>query len=188
VEVLLALALTGVIASLSLAPVIYAVRQVSETETAWADSVALQRTAVFMSQEVAAGLRLASIVVRLVGHEPFGGSGREDTLIVASSAPVKQNQPSGSVVYKLVRESFMSNAIPGLYRWLLPGKLPEDVEPDKLEADDGQLVIPRVTALGFSVFEPPEWVSDYEGPIPKGMRFTLSRGGESVEYVFSFSQ
>jgi hypothetical protein len=47
-------------------------------------------------------------------------------------------------------------------------------------------VTPGVTGLKLSVFEPPEWVSDYAGAIPKGLRLGLSRGEESVEYVFSF--
>jgi len=188
VEVVIAMALTGLIASLALAPVIYVVRQVTETEASYADEVALRRTATFMAQDVAAGLRLASIVVRVVAHEQFGGAGNDDTLVVASAAPAKQNQPSGSVVYRIVRASFMNDVISGLYRWVLPGILPEDTEPDKLEPKDAQLVTPYVTALKLSVFEPPEWGSDYEGAIPRGMRFGLSRGEESVEYVFSFPQ
>jgi hypothetical protein len=182
------MALTGLIASLALAPVVYVVRQVTETEAMYRDELALRRTAIFMAQDVAAGLRLASIVVRVLAHEQFGGAGNDDTLIVASAATAKQNQSSGSLVYKIVRSSFMNDVIPGLYRWLLPGVLPEDAEPDKLEPKDAQLVTPYVTALKLSVFEPPEWVSDYEGAIPRGMQFALSRGEESVEYVFSFPQ
>ncbi|MDR1874184.1 MAG: prepilin-type N-terminal cleavage/methylation domain-containing protein [Synergistaceae bacterium] len=188
IEILIAVALTGLVASLALAPVVYAVRQVTETETAYANEAALQRTAAFMAQDVAAGLRLASTVVRTVGHEQFGGAGHDDVLVVASSAPAKQNRPSGSVIYKIVPASFMNDSIPGLYRWVLAGVLPGDVEIDKLEAKDAQLVTPYVTSLQLSVFEPPEWVSDYEGAIPGGLRFGLSRGEESVEYVCSFPQ
>jgi prepilin-type N-terminal cleavage/methylation domain-containing protein len=209
IEILIAVALTGLIASLALAPVIYAVRQLVETEAAYSDETALRRTAVFMAQDVAAGLRLASIVVRVVDHEQLGG-GDDDTLIIASAAPAKQNLAAGSVAYKIVRRSFMNDrSIPGLYRWLLPGILPEDVEYENLDEKDGQLVVPYVTELGLSVFEPPEWVDDYSGGLPQGMRFTLSRkkerlpgeafssnasgmsgsdGEERVEYVFGFPQ
>lgn len=188
IEVLLALALTGLIASLALAPVMYAVRQVADTETMWADETALRRTAAFMARDVAAGLRLAPVVVRTIGRQELGG--REDNImIVASSAPAKQNQSAGSVVYKTVQRGFMNESlIPGLYRWLLPGVLPEDVDPDKLDAKDAQFVAPYVTELKLAVFEPPEWVSDYSGKMPGGMQFTLSRGEERVEYVFSFPQ
>jgi hypothetical protein len=186
-EVLLAVALTGLIAALALAPVVYAVRQVVDTETEYSDEAALRRTIVFMAQDVAAGLRLASTVNRVVNHESLGG-GADDTLIVASSAPAKQNLPAGSVVYRVVPESFMTDAVPGLYRWLLPGVSPQDVEYEKLEAEKGQLTAPYVTGLNVSAFEKPDWVDDYEGALPPGMKFTLWRGEESVEYVLAFPQ
>ena len=191
VEVLVSVALTGLIASLAFAPVAYVVRQVSETEAAYSDETALRRTAMFMAQDVAAGLRMAPIVVRVINHKELGG-GDDDTLIVAGSAQAKQNMAAGSVVYRVVRWSFMNDrSIPGLYRWLLPGTLPEDVEHDKLEVKDGQLITPYVTEMNLSVFEPPEWVSDYGGKLPTGMKFVLSRRrnaeeGERVEYVFGF--
>ncbi|MDR1376864.1 MAG: type II secretion system GspH family protein [Synergistaceae bacterium] len=201
IEILAVVALTGLISSLALAPVVYAVRQVVETEAVYSDEAALRRTAVFMAQEVAAGLRLASVVVRVVDHKQLGG-GDDDTLIIASAAPAKQNLAAGSVVYKVVRPSFMNEKyIPGLYRWLLPGVLPEDAEYDNLEEEDGQLVAPYVTELRVSVLEPPEWVDDYSGELPPGMRFALSRtkerqgassseldAAERVEYVFGFPQ
>ena len=190
-EVLVSVALTGLIASLAFAPVVYVVRQVTETEAAYSDETAMRRAAMFMAQDVAAGLRLASTVVRVIAHKEFGGWD-DDTLIVASSAQAKQNLAAGSVIYRVVRYSFMNeNDVPGLYRWLLPGILPDDAEYDRLEAKDGQLIIPYVTNMSLSVLEPPEWVSDYGGKLPAGMKIVLSRErgaaeGESVEYVVAF--
>ena len=191
VEILVTVALTGLVAALAFGPVVYVVRQVTETEAAYSDEVALRRTAMFMAQDIASGLRLASTVVRVVPRRELGGW-NDYTLIVASSAQARQNLAAGSVVYRVVRRSFMNDRhVPGLYRWLLPGILPEDVAHDRLEAEDGQLMTPYVTELSLSVFEPPEWVSDYSGKVPAGMRFVISRErnageGESVEYVFGF--
>jgi hypothetical protein len=187
IEVLIAAALTGLVASLALAPVIYVIRQVVVTETAYSDETALRQVALFMAKDAAAGLRLAPIVVRVADHEELGGVA-DDALIVASSAPAKQNLAAGSVVYRIVRRSFMNDAVPGLYRWILPGELPDNVKYENLEAKDGQLAVPYVTGLDVSVFEPPEWVKEYNGALPGGMRFTLSRGEERVEYVFGFPQ
>lgn len=191
VEVLISMLIVGIIASLAFAPVIFVVRQITETEAAYSDEVALRRTAVFMAQDVAAGLRLAPTVVRVIAHRELGGM-NNDTLIVATSAHARQNLAAGSVVYRLVRRSFMNEReIPGLYRWILPGVLPEDVDYDNLEVENGQLVTPYVSNMSLYVFEPPEWVSDYSGRVPVAMRFVLSRErhaeeGESVEYVFAF--
>jgi prepilin-type N-terminal cleavage/methylation domain-containing protein len=186
IEILAVVALTGLVASLTVGPVVYAVRQVTETQEAYSDEAALRRTALFMAQDVAAGLRLARVTMRVIPHEMLGG-GNDDTLIVASSAPAKQNMAVGSVVYKLVQRSFMNDkAIPGLYRWVLPGVLPETVKPAELEEKDGQLAIPYVTALKLSVYRSSEWVSEYEGKLPLAIQITLYRGEERGEYVFSF--
>ncbi|MDR2137843.1 MAG: hypothetical protein LBO68_06095, partial [Synergistaceae bacterium] len=127
----------------------------------------------------------------------------EDTLIIASAAPAKQNLAAGSLVYRLVQRSVMNDEyVPGLYRWLLPGTLPEDVEYEKLEEEDGQLIAPYNTELNLSVLEPPDWSDSYEGALPRGMKFSLSREPvgfqsgsqfdsqkeERVEYVFGFPQ
>ena len=185
-EVLISVALVGLIASLAFAPTAYVVRQITETETTYSNETALRRTAMFMAQDVMAGLRLAPTVVRVVDHSELGG-GENDTLIVATSAPAKQNLAVGSVVYRLVRRSFMNERdVPGLYRWLLPGILPEKVDHERLDVRDGQLVTPYVTEMSLSVLDPPEWLSEYGGKIPAGMKFVLSRDEEGVEYVFGF--
>ena len=191
VEMLVVVALVGLIASLAFGPIVYVVRQITETEAIYSDEAALRRAATFMAQDVASGLRLAPAAVRVINHEELGGRDN-DTLIVASSGPTRQNMAAGSVVYRIVRQSlFNDRQVPGLYRWVLPGVLPGDVQYDRLEAENGQLVVPYVTELNLSVFDPPDWVSDYSGKVPAGMRFVLSRGrnaeeGESVEYVFGF--
>jgi len=191
-EILVTVALTGLIASLAFGPIVYIVRQITEAEASYSDEAALRRAAMFMAQDVSASLRLASAPVRVISHEELGGR-HNDTLIVASSAPTRQNLSAGSVVYRVVRPSlFMNNRqIPGLYRWILPGILPEDVVYGRLNAEDGQLVVPHVSEMNLSVFVPPDWVPYYLGGLPAGMRFILSRerGGEEserVEYVFAF--
>ena len=192
VEVLVTVAITGLVAALAFGPIVYVVRQITETEASYSNEVALRRAAMFMGQDVAAALRLAPVAVRVISHQELGGS-HNDTLIVASSAQTRQNLAAGSVVYRLVRQSlFMdSGHVPGLYRWILSGVLPEDVEYGRLGAETGQLVVPWVTSLEVSVFVPPDWVTHYEGGLPAGIRFTLSRERqgeeeESIEYVSVF--
>ncbi|GHV48456.1 hypothetical protein FACS1894204_12740 [Synergistales bacterium] len=181
------MALTGLIASLALAPVVYAVRRVIDTEEFYTNETAMRRAAIFMVQDVNAGLRLTDTVVRLIEHELLGGE-NDDVLIVASSAPAKQNMPVGSVVYRIQKPSFMdSEVIPGLYRWVLAGILPKDVDYETLEIEDGQLVLPYVTEMKLETYaDTLEWVSGYSGKIPTGLRISLSRGEEKTEYVFSF--
>ena len=188
VEILIAVALTGLIAAMAFGPVIYTVGRVTETEAVFSDEVALRRAARFMAQDVTAALRLAPVIVRVISHEELGGRSN-DTLIVATSAHARQNLPAGSAAYRVVRRSPFMREVPGLYRWLLPGILVEDVEYGRLEVEDAQLIVPHVTQLGVSVFVPPEWAPYYEGELPEAMKIVLTRErdgeeGESVEYVF----
>jgi prepilin-type N-terminal cleavage/methylation domain-containing protein len=187
IEILVAVALTGMLVSLTFAPVVYAVRRVAETEESYSGRTALRRAALFMAGDVAAGFRLTRETVRAIRHETLGG-GDEDVLVVASAAPAKQNMPGGSVVYKIVGRSFLRGAIPGLYRWVLPGILPGDADPDRLEEEEGQLVLPYVTELKLSFISGSDWIPDYKGALPPAMRVALARGEEREEYVFSFPQ
>ncbi|MDR1048244.1 MAG: prepilin-type N-terminal cleavage/methylation domain-containing protein [Synergistaceae bacterium] len=187
IEILVAVALTGMLVSLTFAPVVYAVRRVAETEESYSGRTALRRAALFMAGDVAAGFRLTRETVRAIRHETLGG-GDEDVLVVASAAPAKQNAPGGSVVYKIVSRSFLRGAIPGLYRWVLPGILPGDADPDRLEEEEGQLVLPYVTELKLSFISGSDWIPDYKGALPPAMRVALARGEEREEYVFSFPQ
>lgn len=194
IEILIVVALTGIIASLAMVPVIVVIRNLTEAEADYTDELALRRTAIFMGQEAAAALRLAPVPVRVITHERMGG-GREDVLIFASSAPAKQNLAAGSLVYKIVNKRFMDEEIyPGLYRWHLPGVLPVDVDPEKLNDDKKTLVLPYVTSFAVAVPEGSEWRRDYEGELPKGLKFELARKNpqqekaeeERIEYVVSF--
>jgi len=190
-EMLVTVAIMGLIAALAFGPIVHIVRQITETEATYSDEAALRRAAMFMAQDVASSLRLAPAAVRVISHQELGGR-NNDTLIVASSAQTRQNMAAGSVVYRIVRPSLFNNRhVPGLYRWLLPGTLPGDVMYDRLDVEYGQLVVPHVTDMDLSVFVPPDWVSYYYGRLPVGMKFVLSRERdgeerEDVEYVFVF--
>ena len=186
IEVLIAVVLTGLIASLAFVPVIVAVRQLTETEEAYMDGIALRRTALFMAQDVASGLRLASTALVIIDRSSMNKD--RGVLIVASAAPAKQNMAAGSVVYKVLEKGIFEDRIHGLYRWILPGVLPEEIDPDKLDDDKGQLILPYVTGLKIAAWEPPDWSSEYSGKLPQGVQITLSREEETVEYVFNLPQ
>ena len=75
------------------------------------------------SEDAAAALRLAPIAVKVEDHRALGGA-EDDALLVASTAPAKQNLPAGCLVYRIDRGGPMrGDTPPGLYRWLLPGEV-----------------------------------------------------------------
>ena len=179
IEILVAVMLTGLLSALALAPVVITVNRVVDTQQDYSDIAALSRTMSFIKRDLNSAMRLATNVIMIVDHESLGGY-EDDTLLIMSTSPTAQNMPSGALVYKIAEGGIMHrNTIPGLYRWIVPGKLPNAIKLDELTAENGQLVLPDVTA--FSVEVPngsneEERQKSYSGPLPKGLYIKIGRG------------
>ncbi|MDO4785836.1 MAG: type II secretion system protein [Fretibacterium sp.] len=190
VEILIVVLLAGLVTTLALAPVVFAVRRVVETQAADADAGALERALAFIGRDVAAALRLAPFALKVEDHRALGGV-EDDVLFVASTAPAKQNLPVGNLVYRIDRGGpLREDTPPGLYRWFLPGTDLEKIDAAKLRGETGQLVLPGVTAFGVEVVDRSERHKEYEGDLPVGLVVTLARGQgkdeERLEHVFVY--
>lgn len=172
--------LTGMLTTLALAPVVVTVRRVVDTQEEYSDISALSRTMNFIARDLASAMRLSSNVITIVDHEAMGGYD-EDILMIMSTSPTVQGLPSGTLVYKIEEGGFMSsNVIPGLYRWIFPGQLPNVIKTDNLKGDDpeAQLILPGVNL--FSVEIPTGSHEDdrrkeYTGQLPSGIYIKIGR-------------
>lgn len=179
IEVMVSVMLIGMLSSLALAPVIITVRRTVQVQRDYSDMAALSRTVNFITRDLTAAMRLSPNPIAIVDHEALGGAA-DDTLLVMSTSPVAQQRPSGTVVYRVDDGGIMhANAIPGLYRWILPGKTPMNVDTEKLDIEDAQLVLPYVK--DFSVEVPSasheeENLKNYRGQLPAGIILRMSRG------------
>jgi len=190
IEILVVVLLAGMVTTLALAPVVFTVRRVVETQADYSDAGALERTLVFIGKDAAAALRLAPIAVKVEDHRALGGA-EDDALLVASTAPAKQNLPAGCLVYRIDRGGPMrGDTPPGLYRWLLPGEDIAKIDAAKLRGETGQLVLPGVTAFGVEAVVESERKEEYEGELPAGLVVTIARGKdkdeERLEHVFVY--
>ncbi len=175
IEILIAVMLTGLISTLALAPVIVTVRRVVDIQNDYTDIAALSRTLNFITRDISSAMRLASEVLIIKEHESLGGND-DDALIILTTAPVAQNLPAGSIAYKLENER--RDIIPGLYRWIFPGKLPSDIDPETLNPEDAQLVLPDVKNFCVEVVADSvekDRRKDYKGPLPVGIYMRISR-------------
>ena len=189
IEVMIAVMLTGMVTALALAPVVVTVRRVVELQQDYSDASALSRALAFIGRDAAAALRAAPVPIIVKDGRVLGG-GDDDVLIVMSASPARQDVAAGSLVYRVERGSPMrQDLLPGLYRWVLSGKLPAEVDPDKLRGEEGQLVLPGVT--GFRVEVPvdgEERRKEYKGPLPAGLFIALTRGtGKEEESAEDFA-
>ena len=173
--------LTGMLMTFALAPVAVTVRRVVETQDEYSDISALSRTMNFIARDLSSAMRLSSNVIMIVDHEAMGGN-EDDALLVMSTSPTAQSLPSGTLVYKISEGGMMhNNIIPGLYRWMFPGKLPNAVNVNTLDGENGQLVLPGVNL--FSVEIPTSSHEDdnrkeYSGQLPAGIYIKIGRKKE----------
>ncbi len=189
IEILVAVMLTGMLTTLALAPVAYTVRRVVETQNEYADFSALSRTMNFIIRDLSSAMRLSSNVLTVIDHEAMGGN-PEDILMIMSSSPTAQNLPSGTLVYKIEEGGIMhGNILPGLYRWIFPGQLPNTIKYDTLNGADGQLVLPGIDLFSVEVPEgshEDERRKEYSGQLPKGLYIKIGRNTKEARSSLNF--
>ena len=183
IEILVAVMLTGLLATLALAPVASTVRRVVDTQEEYSDVAALSRTMNFITRDLYSAMRLASNVITVKDHESLGGHD-DDVLLIMSTAPTAQNLPSGTLVYKVNEGGMLhKNVIPGLYRWIFPGKLPNAVNTDSMEDEEGQLVLPGVSDFCVEIpagTHEEDRRKSYSGPLPNGIYIKMRRGDRNT--------
>ena len=178
IEILIVVMLTGMLTTLALAPVVITVRRVVETQEEYSDLSALSRTMSFIERDLSSAMRMSSNVITIVDHESLGGHD-DDILMVMSTAPTVQNLPAGTVVYRISEGGIMhSNTIPGLYRWMFPGKMPNVIKTDTLNVEDAQLVLPDVNEFCVEIptgSHEDDRRKEYRGQLPAGLYIKIGR-------------
>lgn len=193
-EILVAIMLTGLLTGLALAPVVVTVRRVVETQEEYTDIAALSRTVNFIARDLNAAMRLSPNVLTIEDHEALGGND-DDVLMVMSNSPAIQNLSSGTIVYKIAEGGLLHHDVPsGLYRWIMSGAEPKDIDADKLDPEKGQLVLPGVNE--FRVEVPTNDREDdnrkeYTGQLPAGVFIRIGRGekdddSKHIESIIAF--
>ncbi|MBQ6665623.1 MAG: prepilin-type N-terminal cleavage/methylation domain-containing protein [Synergistaceae bacterium] len=194
IEILVAVMLTGLLTGLALAPVVVTVRRVVETQEEYTDIAALSRTVSFIARDLNAAMRLSPNVLTIRDHEALGGND-DDVLMVMSNSPTIQNLSAGTIVYKVAEGGLLHNDVPsGLYRWIMSGAEPKDIDPEKLDPEKGQLVLPGVNE--FRVEVPTNDREDdnrkeYTGQLPAGVFIRIGRGEKDddrkhIESIIAF--
>ncbi len=187
-EILMVVALSALVMTLGVAPAIRVVRHVVETEKQVGRNESLRMAArriVGDMQQRSALPEGSNVAFRIVPRAKFGDM-KDDVVIFWSAAPLQQGRPVSSVAYGIFRENFLGDfgdlerkkeaytPPRGLYRWFLPGLLPEEVDPDKLVSSEGQLVLPGVGSFRVEIHDGGTWRNRYEGKIPLGVRIEIN--------------
>ena len=184
IEILMVMAIIGVIATAAIAPLVYAVIRVVDSEERYNDDEALQRGLSLIMKDFSETMRTANNPLVRTIKKGMLGMADDYIIIIASTAPARQNLPAGSVVYRIMRKTMFSNLPEGLYRWIVPLTLPADIDTERLNEDEAQLVLPGVTDMKAEILISRDWTEEaYSGDLPAGIRVSLTRGEKKVERV-----
>ena len=184
IEIILVIAIIGIIATSAMAPLVFTVIRVVDAEERYNDEEAMRCGLSLIIKDISETMRTVNgPLIRTIKKEMMGTID-DYTIIVTSTAPVRQNLQAGCVVYRIIRNTMFSKLPEGLYRWTVPLKLLVDIDPEKLEEDEAQLVLAGVTALKAEILIPPDWSEEaYIGELPAGIKISLARGEKKVERV-----
>ncbi|MBQ6774265.1 MAG: prepilin-type N-terminal cleavage/methylation domain-containing protein [Synergistaceae bacterium] len=182
IEILVAVMLTGMVTTLALVPVVRTVSRVVQAQQNYMDVSALSRVVSFIERDLNSAIRTAPNVITIVDHEA-ANRGDDDILMIMSVSPIMQGQSAGTLVYKIDEGGLLhNNIIPGLYRWVFPGKTPNMIKPEDLSGEDGQLVLPGLKQFKVEVSTSSQTDSNtknYRGLLPAGLHIKLSRTARS---------
>lgn len=183
VEILVVMALVGVIAVTAFAPIVFTVERLRNLQDGFGRDTALRMAARAVCRDLRIGAPLqGQAPARLVRHDVLGGE-EDDLLVFWTGARERMASPLGSLVFRIVRESGEGLPFKGLYRWFLPGVVPKEVDPDALSSESAELIIPEVTGFRVSFYTSSGWVDEYLGKYPRGVRVRLKRKDGDYSHV-----
>lgn len=187
VELLVAVALMGVLAVGAIAPLVLVIRRITDTETLLGEETSLRIAASSVVECAKGNLMLPpkkTVALRIVRRDTLDGK-TDDAFIVWGTAPMRQGLPPGSTVYKVVREGILkSKTLPiGLYRWFIVSKTPDEINPETLPPESGQLVLEGADGFSAEAWSAKEWSRTYAGEYPVGLRVTVARKEEMSRYA-----
>lgn len=184
IEILVVLALVGVISICAIAPMAHVVSNIRDAQNLWGERSAVEDGARIIFRDMRAYLQGKDQTYCILRRKDVMGGDADDVIAVASGGLLKTSFTPGTVVYRLVRNDSlgMRSSIPGLYRWTFLGKRPDDLDlKDPFPAEEGALVLPYVESFRMEIYGGKEWLGDYSGTLPAGARITIKRKGETYE-------
>ena len=184
IEILMVVAIVGVIATAAIAPLAFTVIRIVDTEEQYNNEEALHRGLSLIIKDISETMRTAEGPLLRTVRKGILGMGDDYYLIVASIAPARQNAAAGSVVYRVIKKTVFSRLPEGLYRWIIPSKAPTEIDPEDLEEDEAQLVLTDITNLKVEIFIDNAWSEEsYSGELPIAIKVSLKRDEKTVEQI-----
>ncbi|MDR3280342.1 MAG: type II secretion system GspH family protein [Synergistaceae bacterium] len=184
VEIMIALAIAGIILAAGIAPLLYTSRLIASTREEFANANRERAAVGRIFQDVReASLLNSASPLRIVAADTLA-SGENDLLIVWTMTPSYTLRPMGSVVWGVAGKSTLNDGLAGgIYRLVIS----EDIEPasvkrEELDFSKAALMLPDAKGITFSALDDSEWKKEYSGASPRALRVTIIH--ESGEMIY----
>lgn len=172
VEVLVVVALFGLIASLVFAPSVSLVRRLQDVRR----ERSKEQVTDYVLRRLSGEMRLSPLLypggaaVVLVHKDILGGDA-DDRLAFWSDSGGR----AGVRVWQIIRSGAGRKERAGVYRWIIPLIAPAAVDWENLDPEKGQLLFPGASSfrIGILPFGEKEWADEYAGPRPRGVRIKI---------------
>lgn len=183
-EIMIALAITAIIMSAGIAPLLYTSRMIGDTRENFSKSNRERSAANRIFSDIMGAISVnekAPVAIKNYDEMSFDAN---DFLVVRTIAAANTASPLSSVVWGRPSDVSVSDAFtPGLYRWILSRDIPPDtVAVRELDPRDASLILRDVDGVSFQTLRDGEWTREYTGAMPRALRITFAYGGDSVVY------
>jgi prepilin-type N-terminal cleavage/methylation domain-containing protein len=182
VEILMVVALIGVVVAAGLAPTVFLVERLRDLRNEVARRTARDVPMAEIFSDARSILPAPTgPALRVLRADRLDGT-PDDALLVYGLGSQRRTGKAGTTVYRTFPAGIDGKTAAGLYRFDRPYKLPGDVNPEELRPEEGNRIGNSVRGLRLSVF-PPEakekaWSDTYEGAMPEGLRVRLVLEGK----------
>jgi len=183
-EILIALAIAGIIMTAGIAPLLYASRLISSSREQFSISSREQIAANRIFQDVREASSLnASPSLRIIPSDSLG-YGENSILIVWTMTPSYSLRPMGSVAWGTGKKTVLDdNRKDGIYRLVVSGDLqPGSISPEELNFGDAVLALPGVKGVTFEALVGREWKKEYSGAAPGALRVKFRYDSREAGY------
>lgn len=184
IEVLVVIALVGVMAICAIAPVVHMVSNIRDAQSLWGERSAVEDGARMIFRDMRSYVQGPDQTYCILRHKDLFGGKADDVLAIATGSLLRTSMMPGTVVYRVVRNDSlgMRSNLVGLYRWTFLGKRPDDLDLNSsFASENGALVLPYVDSFRVEIYAGKDWLGDYSGSMPIGARIAIEREGETYE-------
>ncbi|MDO4952606.1 MAG: prepilin-type N-terminal cleavage/methylation domain-containing protein [Synergistaceae bacterium] len=194
IEIMIAVAIFGIISVAALAPLVFTVRSLDDAQKSRMAYNKERQAVLGIFAELRSAVRDAQSSVRAERASGLSVA-EDDRLAVFSFLPLKKGNPAAVCVYRVFKENRLKKIKGGLYRWELAlplddtllladaaDRTPINVDIEKLKPETGKNIIPSVSGMKIYALQGSEWSEDYSGQLPEAVKIELKRGDAVTEY------